>query len=223
MFETFFDSDNHDGFIQKGDVVALAEKFRLYRNLKEEDKRHLRMLDILYAFYDCLMEQVKNEQVRSDFAQGFDSWAEALQPHSINSDNISLNQWLNMWGKLCHGAAGISGFPIWVQLLGHLFFDTIDRDGDGICSIEELQNFYKDVIGVDGDSLTKVTTEGYRALTAGNKYKLNKDNYLYCFASFLLGRNIYGPGKYIFGVFDTREMDETYKVIYNDGEDENDF
>ena len=129
MFETFFDSDNHDGFIQKGDVVALAEKFRLYRNLKEEDKRHARMLDVLYAFYDCLMEQVKNEQVRSDFAQGFDTWAEALKPHSINSDNISLNQWLNMWGKLCRGAAGISGFPIWVQLLGHLFFDTIDRDG----------------------------------------------------------------------------------------------
>ena len=104
--------------------------------------------------------------------------------------------------------------------------------------MDELQNFYKDVIGVDGDSLTKVTTEGYRALTAvskkvehqlfvvtcsflqGNKYKLNKDNYLYCFASFLLGRNIYGPGKYIFGVFDTREMDETYKVIYNDDEDD---
>ena len=41
--------------------------------------------------------------------------------------------------------------------------------GDGICSIEELQNFYKDVIGVDGDSLTKVTTEGYRALTAVSK------------------------------------------------------
>ena len=52
---------------------------------------------------------------------------------------------------------------------------------------------------------------------------MNKDNYLYCFASFLLGRNIYGPGKYIFGVFDTREMDETYKVIYNVEEDENWF
>ena len=81
MFETFFDSDNHDGFIQKGDVVALAEKFRQFRNLKEDDTRHLRMLDILYAFYDCLMEQVKNEQVRSEFAQGFDTWAEALKPH----------------------------------------------------------------------------------------------------------------------------------------------
>ena len=44
--------------------------------------------------------------------------------------------------------------------------------GDGICSIEELQNFYKDVIGVDGDSLTKVTTEGYRALTAVSKKKM---------------------------------------------------
>ena len=44
--------------------------------------------------------------------------------------------------------------------------------GDGICSIEELQNFYKDVIGVDGDSLTKVTTEGYRALTAVSKKKV---------------------------------------------------
>lgn len=35
--------------------------------------------------------------------------------------------------------------------------------------MDELQNFYKDVIGVDGDSLTKVTTEGYRALTAVSK------------------------------------------------------
>ena len=50
--------------------------------------------------------------------------------------------------------------------------------GDGICSIEELQNFYKDVIGVDGDSLTKVTTEGYRALTAVSKKKFDFSNSL---------------------------------------------
>ena len=166
MFETFFDCENHDGFIQKGDVVELLEKIRIYCDLKEDDARYLRMVDILYAFYDCLMEQVKIEVAQTQFAQGFDSWSEALKPHNIKSDNISLNQWLNMWGKLCYGAAGISGFPIWVQLLGHLFFDTIDRDGDGVCSIEELKNFYKGVIGVDAGNLTKVTTEGYRALTA---------------------------------------------------------
>ena len=32
-------------------------------------------------------------------------------------------------------------------------------------------------------------------------------------------RDIYGPGKYIFGVFDNRELDHTYMVKYNDDED----
>ena len=41
---------------------------------------------------------------------------------------ITLQQWLNMWGRLCHGAAGLSGFPIWVQLLPEVFFEVIDRD-----------------------------------------------------------------------------------------------
>ena len=50
-------------------------------------------------------------------------------------------------------------------------------------------------------------------------YMLNQENYLFCFANFLLGRDIYGPGKYIFGVFDNREMNEKYQIIYNE-EDE---
>ncbi len=41
------------------------------------------------------------------------------------------------------------------------------------------------------------------------------ENFNFCFANFLLGRSIYGPGKYIFGVFDNRDMDERYKVLYN--------
>jgi hypothetical protein len=50
-------------------------------------------------------------------------------------------------------------------------------------------------------------------------YMLSKENYLFCFANFLLGRDIYGCGKYIFGVFDNREITESYKIIYNE-EDE---
>ena len=38
---------------------------------------------------------------------------------------------------------------------------------------------------------------------------------MFCFANFLLAKGIYGPGKYIFGVFDNSEIDGTYKVIYN--------
>ena len=151
-----------------------------------------------------------------------------------------------MWGKLCRGAAGISGFPIWVKLLCQLFFDTIDRDHDGVLSEQEIRNFYDVLIEVPQDELDKVTKEGYRAMTAvsiylnlfpnlivvqyyymskfkhlfiifqGGKYKLTFDNYMYCFANFLLGKGIYGPGKYIFGVFDNSDIDTTYKVIYTD-------
>ena len=50
-------------------------------------------------------------------------------------------------------------------------------------------------------------------------YKLNKQNYLFAFANFLLAKGIYGPGKYLFGTFDNREIDESYKVVYNDDSD----
>ena len=50
-------------------------------------------------------------------------------------------------------------------------------------------------------------------------YMLNQENYLFCFANFLLGRDIYGPGKHIFGVFSNKEMTEKYQIIYNE-EDE---
>ena len=132
MFNAFFDCDNQDGFIQKGDIESLLEKIRQYRGLEKDDPKFVRMCDVMYAFYDCLMEQVIKETSQSTYAKGFDSWAEAFKPQKIDADNISLNQWLNMWGKLCRGAAGISGFPIWVQLLGTLFFDAIDRDGKGV-------------------------------------------------------------------------------------------
>ena len=38
---------------------------------------------------------------------------------------------------------------------------------------------------------------------------------MFCFANFLLGKDIYGPGKYIFGVFDNSDIDKKFKVKYN--------
>ena len=71
-----------------------------------------------------------------------------------------------MWGRLCRGTAGISGFPHWVQLLAKMFFETIDRNGDGILSYEEIKQFYKNVIGIEKEHLDKVANEGFRAMTA---------------------------------------------------------
>ena len=41
--------------------------------------------------------------------KGFDTWEEARSVYDMSVENISLNQWLNMWGRLCRGTAGISG------------------------------------------------------------------------------------------------------------------
>ena len=51
-------------------------------------------------------------------------------------------------------------------------------------------------------------------------YKLTRENYDFVFANFLLGKDIYGPGKYIFGAFDNREIDEIFPVKYNDDDEE---
>jgi len=95
---------------------------------------------------------------------------------------------------------------------------------DGVISKEELKSFYQHISGItDAKTLERTTNEGYRALTANGDYKLNKQNYLFAFANFLLAKGIYGPGKYLFGTFDNREIDESYKVVYNDDSDMEDW
>jgi hypothetical protein len=59
------------------------------------------------------------------------SWEEAInkdKSESLKAMAITLQQWLNMWGRLVRGTSGLSGFPIWVQLLPEVFFEVIDRD-----------------------------------------------------------------------------------------------
>ena len=63
----------------------------------------------------------------------------------------------------------ISGFPIWVSLLGIIFFEVIDRDEDGILEFDEIKNYYKGLVGVKDEDLYVVSKEGYRALTAVRK------------------------------------------------------
>lgn len=215
MFNAFFDVHGGDGVIEKADIEEMLEKLRKYCGYLKSDPKYMQMNDVMYAFYNSMVDQVRKEKMCSGEAEGYKSWEEAGKPHPVNNLDITLNDWLNMWGKLCRGSAGISGFPIWVKLLCQIFFDTMDRDQDGIVNEKEMRNFYEGLIEVPKADLDKVTKEGYRAMTAGGRYKLTKDNYEFCFANFLLGKGIYGPGKYIFGVFDNSDIDMTYKVIYN--------
>ena len=60
----------------------------------------------------------------------------------------------------------------------------------------------------------------YNDFLQNGDYKLTRENYDFVFANFLLGKDIYGPGKYIFGAFDNREIDEIFPVKYNDDDEE---
>ena len=56
------------------------------------------------------------------------SWDEAFRRTTeVDTSKMNFNQWINMWGKLCYGAAGIRDFPIWVQILPHILFRIMDK------------------------------------------------------------------------------------------------
>jgi len=222
LFNAFFDIDKND-LIEKTDIACFIKKLSDYAGWAEGSKQHTHLLDVQNTFYECIKDQIIAEYKAEDTTdeEAMIPWDEAFKKHSnVDTSQMNMSQWLNMWGRLCYGSAGISDFPIWVQLLPEIFFEVMDRDGDGVASYDEVKNYYKHLIGItDPEKLEKVSREGYRVLTANGDYTLNKSHFFFCFANFLLGKGIYGPGKYIFGVFDNRELDEAFKIKYNDDDE----
>jgi len=222
LFNAFFDIEKNN-LIEQDDIEAFIEKLRNYAGWDKGSKQHLQLRDIELTFYECIKDQIKAEYQAEEGPpeEALISWEEAFKHHrDVDTSKMTMDQWLNMWGRLCYKSAGISDFPIWVQLLPDIFFQVMDRDQDGVASLDEVKNFYEHFVGIDDKAeLEKISLEGYRVLTAGGDYTLNREHYFFCFANFLLGKGIYGPGKYIFGVFDNRELNESYKVIYNNDDE----
>lgn len=101
MFNSFFDH-NGDSILVKEDIEGFLERMRNFRGFSKTDERYLKMRDVLFAFYDCMMDQVQKETRASEANQGYDSWSDALAAKSETVESgVNLNQWLNMWGRLC--------------------------------------------------------------------------------------------------------------------------
>merc|ERR1739847_238484 len=62
MFNSFFDDANGDGLLQKADVDALVERLRVYRGWTTNSENYNRIRDVMYSFYDCLADQVRQEK-----------------------------------------------------------------------------------------------------------------------------------------------------------------
>jgi len=220
LFNAFCELNN---LIDLDNIEAVVEKVRHHAGWEKKSKLHLSLYQTVGTLFECFKDQLKAEHQAEEVSEedAKISWENALERYRhVNCSKMNLDQWLNMWDRLCYKSAGIADFPIWVQLLPEIFFKVMDRDQDGIATVDDLANFYQHFIGIEEKKeVEKISKEGYRAMTANCDYVLTKDHYLFCFANFLLGKGIYGPGKYIFGVFDNRELNESYKVMYN-AEDE---
>jgi len=220
MFDAFFDIEKN-GLLEEDDLDAFFNKIIKYLGVEPNSKRYFRFQDVKNSFWECIKDQLVREYKADDDGDAMIGWDEAFaKAREVDTSKMTLTQWLNMWGRLCYRSAGISDFPIWVQLLPSVFFDVMDKSCDGTVHESDLRAFYEHFVGVSSDEIDKVTANGYAQMTANGDYKLCREHYFFCFANFLLGRDIYGPGKYIFGVFDNREIDHTYMVKYNEYDSE---
>merc|ERR1711936_772814 len=213
FFTQFFDR-NQDGVIDAKDFSGLNERLRKVAGWDLDDPQYLAVCDNNRVFFECLLEQAYAERNTEGLEDR--TWEQALAPSKMVVDSVSLNSWLHMWARMCKGAAGIDGFPIWVQLIPRVIFNVIcSKMRVDYITRSSLRNFYENFSGLGGDTLEKVTTEGYRSMSANGDYELDYQSYKLLFSNFLLGRTIYGPGKYIFGCFDNRDMNEPYKIVYD--------
>lgn len=214
FFHAFFDNDKN-GVIEIDDFEGLNERLRQIAGWSHESKEFKLMVDNFSVLFECLLDQVKLEADNDELEHR--SWDEALKPSKFNINSINLTQWLNMWGRLCKGAAGIAQMPVWVRIIPTTIFMVIDaKDGQGIISANEIKNFYAGFTGMKGKELDETAAEGFRAMTGNGEHKLTIENFKLLFSNFILGKTIYGPGKYIFGVFDNSDMTQKYQVIYED-------
>jgi len=204
---------SRDGLIDKDDLEYLDELLRNIAGWEKDDPNFLSLVDNNRAFLECMLEQVKRENQPGNENI---TWEEAFKPCKVNVTSVTLKNWLNMWARLCRGSAGMDDFPIWVQLLPKVLYNVIvAREGGDCITKSSLKNFYEKFAGLSGIELEKTTEEGFKLATANGDYKLNYKTYQLLFSNYLLGKTIYGPGKYLFGVFDNRDSVEQYKIKVN--------
>lgn len=212
FFTKFFDM-NGDGVISADDLPALNERLRQVSGWSTSDPNYLTMVDNNRVFMECLIDQAKAE--RSTEGLENRSWEEALAPRKLTPSTVSLQAWLNMWGRLCQGSAGIDDFPIWVQLIPKILFAAMTAStGDSVITRDSLKNFYINFSGLSPTEVEQVATDGFRTISANGDYEVDMDTYKLLFSNFLLGKTIYGPGKFIFGCFDNRDMTQKYQIIF---------
>lgn len=190
----FFDSDN-DGYLQTQDLSGFVKKILDYTGWEDNSPRALECYDIHSTFFDILREKINTSENAEDPLK------------------VSNSDWILLWNSILSKCTGMHNFPVWLRLLPKSLFHIVDRKNDDVIDREELEEFYIKIVKLTTDEAESVSKSAYSELTDNGKYPLHMRGYSEIFANFLLGRTPYGPGRYIFGCFESTVKQTHFSLL----------
>lgn len=189
---------NKDDKLSLEDMHAFSRKMLRHADISDDNDLAEVVYDVNRNFHESLCERLHKRD--SD-------------PDGKCPTMVSLNDWLDTWAVMMRGTMSIRNFPYWVQLHVKVYFEMMDKNRDGKVTKEELREYYRNFIEIEEEHVEEQTVKGFKSMTANGSYPLNQELFMQNFANMVLGKEIYGPGEYIFGVFDIGRPKLPFRIV----------
>jgi len=200
---------NSDYVISAEDFVKLNERIRHYMDWSLNSVQFLALKELHETFLDCFLTTASKFDKKKD---------EAAEPEQPKKLEVTMEEWIDVWGTIVGKAKRMDDFPMWLQYYPKVLFDIINRSGTGTITKNELKYFYTAFMdaGKLGDQkLEEFTNDAYRNLTANGDHKLTFHIYRLSFLNFLLGKQPNGPGQYLFGTVTPQTRTCMFPIDYS--------
>ena len=192
---------NSDHVISQEDFDGLNSRVRHYMDWTSNNPQYLKLYEVHSLFIEHFLSNAESIVDKED---GFDFGEPSADTDEENCEktDISIDNWVNVWGDIVGNAKKPDDLPMWLQYYPKTLFETINRTGSGVISKKELKLFYTaflDAGKLGDEALTDLTDKSYSAMTANEDIELTLQTYQLCFLNFLLGKQPNGPGQFMFG------------------------
>ncbi|KAK5639577.1 hypothetical protein RI129_012069 [Pyrocoelia pectoralis] len=184
FFTCLLDSDK-DNLVSDQDFASFSERLREFAIWSTNSTEFKMLQQIEIGFTETFFENI------TDTGLGF----------MVNNQMfLTRKGWIDKWTHLLSTSRTITNFPNWLQNLGKILFEGINKSGSGIISRNELGAFYSSILGFDSIRISKMLDVAYQIMTSNGDRPLDYNTYHFCYANYFLGRCPNGPGQFLFGL-----------------------
>jgi len=210
---------NSDHVISQEDFDGLNERVRHYMDWSKNSIHYLSLREVHTLFLEHFLTTSTTIAAQTfDYCDPFRSLSGDSGHEAEQKDCVSIEEWVDVWGLTVGKARKMDDLPMWLQYYPKTLFDTINRSGTGEISRQELKLFYTAFMdaGRLGDkSLSDLTHKAYNALTSGGDVPLTFHVYKLSFLNFLIGKQPNGPGQFIFGIVESKDLNCMFPIDYS--------